>query len=90
MKLHPLPPGAKCAHCGNAGLAFVRQRGNFGDVYRCTAQTPCEGYTIHYRKEGKACGIAAEAEFNWARLNWIACPGQPEGGERWFRRLGRG
>jgi hypothetical protein len=66
------------AHCGKAGLAFVRQRGNVGDLYRCTAQIPCGSFTTHYRRYGKACGIAAEARFYRARLNWIACPDQPE------------
>jgi hypothetical protein len=61
MILHPLPPDARCPYCRKVGLAFVRQRASNGDVYRCTATTPCEGRALHHRRNRGACGVSAEA-----------------------------
>jgi excisionase family DNA binding protein len=45
-----------------------------GDLYRCTAPTPCPGYALHYRARSGPCGIAAETK---GRLvSWRECPGQ--------------
>src|ERR1017187_181036 len=75
MMLHPLPPDARCPRCRKGGLAFVRQRASRGDVYRCTAAIPCEGHTLHHRRDRGACGVSAEAA-NGHLLCWTECPGQ--------------
>src|ERR1035441_4290867 len=75
MKLHPLPPDAKCPYCRKAGLAFVRQRGLQGDLYCCTAATPCNGLSLHHRRNGGACGVSAGAS-SGDLLNWTECSGQ--------------
>src|ERR1022692_4446198 len=75
MMLHPLPPDARCPYCRKGGLAFVRQRGLQGDVYRCTAATPCEGRALHHRRNLGACGVSAEAGIG-PLLFWTECPGQ--------------
>ena len=62
MNLHPLPPDAKCPYCGQGGLAFVRQRGRHGDLYRCTAAIPCEGFSLHHGRSNDSCGVSAEAK----------------------------
>ena len=77
MKLHALPPDAKCPYCRKAGLAFVRQRGLQGDLYRCTAATPCHGLSLHHRRNGGACGVSAGA-WSGHLLNWTECPGQEQ------------
>jgi hypothetical protein len=80
MRLHPLPPEARCPYCRKGGLAFVRQRGRRGDLYRCTAATPCEGHALHHRRDRGACGVSAEAACG-DLLSWTECPGQGAGGE---------
>lgn len=75
MMLHPLPPDARCPCCRKAGLAFVRQRGRHGDLYRCAAATPCKGRTLHYRSNRGACGVSALAATGHL-LFWAECPGQ--------------
>src|ERR1017187_494020 len=75
MMLHPLPPDARCPRCRKGGLAFVRQRASRGDVYRCTAEIPCEGRALHHRGDRGACGVSAEAA-NGYLLCWTECPGQ--------------
>src|ERR1035438_3593561 len=75
MMLHPLPPDARCPYCRKGGLAFVRQRGLQGDVYRCTAATLCEGRALHHRRKLGACGVSAEAGIG-PLLFWTECPGQ--------------
>jgi len=75
MKLHPLPPDAKCPYCRKGGLAFVRQRGLQGDLYCCTATTPCKGLSLHYRRDRGPCGVSAEPT-SGHRLNWTECPGR--------------
>jgi len=75
MMLHPLPPDARCPYCRKGGLAFVRQRGLRGDVYRCTAATPCEGRALHHRRNLGACGVSAEAVIG-PLLFWTECPSQ--------------
>src|ERR1039457_2298774 len=75
MMLHPLPPDARCPCCRKGGLAFVRQRASRGDVYRCTAATPCERRSLHHRGDRGACGVSAEAASGHL-LCWTECPGQ--------------
>ena len=75
MMLHPLPPDVRCPYCCKGGLAFVRQRGYHGDLYRCTAATPCEGHALHHRRNRVACGVSAQAA-NGHLLFWTECPGQ--------------
>lgn len=75
MRLHPIEPEMRCPHCGAGALVFVRQRGLQGDLYRCTAPKPCLGLTLHYRRDRRACGIAAET-VNGTLIAWTACPGQ--------------
>src|ERR1017187_4295614 len=75
MILHPLPPDARCPYCRKGGLAFVRQRGHQGDLYRCTAATPCKGRALHHRRNLGACGVSAEAVIG-PLLFWTECPGQ--------------
>src|ERR1039458_7750278 len=75
MRLHPLPPDARCPYCRKGGLAFVRQRGFQGDLYRCTAATPCEGHALHHRRNHGACRVSAEAASGHL-LDWTECPGQ--------------
>src|ERR1019366_10609332 len=53
----------------------MRKRGYHGDLYRCTAATPCEGYALHNRRNRGACGVSAEAA-NGHLLFWTECPGQ--------------
>jgi excisionase family DNA binding protein len=72
MNLHPLPADAKCPYCGKGGLAFVRERRLQGDLYRCTAATPCQGLALHYRKDLGVCGVAAKA-ISGHLLHWTAC-----------------
>ena len=75
MRLHPLLPDARCPYCRKGGLAFVRQRGRQGDLYRCPAATPCEGHALHHRRNRGACGVSAQAA-NGHLLFWTECPGQ--------------
>ena len=75
MKLHPLPPDAKCPYCRKGGLAFVRQRKLQGDLYRCTAATPCKGLSVHHRRNRGECGVSAEPT-SGQRLHWTECPSQ--------------
>src|ERR1017187_3964422 len=75
MMLHPLPPDARCPCCRKGGLAFVRQRASRGDVYRCTAATPCERRALHHRGDRGACGVSAAAA-GGPLLCWPECPGQ--------------
>ena len=75
MRLHPLPPDARCPYCRKGGLVFVRQRGHQGDLYRCTAATPCAGRALHHRRNRGACGVSAEAASRHL-LFWSECPGQ--------------
>jgi len=74
VRLHPLDPSAKCGHCGSAGLAYVRTR-THGDLYQCQAPTPCKGFTIHFRKYGTVCGIAAERSQGYL-TGWVECSKQ--------------
>ena len=74
MKLHPLPPDAKCPYCCKGGLAFVRHKSQ-GDLYRCTAATPCKGHSLHHRGNGGACGVSAESAI-LGLLSWTECPGE--------------
>jgi excisionase family DNA binding protein len=72
MNLHPLPDDAKCPFCGKGGLVFVRKRRAQGDIYRCTAETPCKGLSFHYRSSGSGCGVSAETA-GGRFLTWIPC-----------------
>jgi hypothetical protein len=69
--LHPLDPSVKCQHCGNAVLAFVRTRAG-RDLYRCMAEVPCKGYTVHSVRYGRLCGVGAEAGTGLVRT-WVDC-----------------
>lgn len=75
MRLHPLPPETECPYCHTGGLAFVRERGMQGDLYRCTAATPCKGQSLHHRRNRGACGVSVEAT-SGNLLNWAECAGQ--------------
>lgn len=75
MRLHAIESELRCPYCRKGGLAFVRQRGAQGDLYRCTATTPCAGLTLHYRRNRGACGISAET-VNGTLVYWMECPGQ--------------
>ena len=77
MRLHTLEPDVRCPYCHRGGLAFVRPRRFQGDLYRCTAPIPCRGLSLHYRKNGRACGVAAEGT-NGLLVSWCECPGQEQ------------
>ena len=53
----------------------MRKRGYHGDLYRCTAATPCEGHALHHRRNRGACGVSAQAASGHL-LFWTECPGQ--------------
>jgi hypothetical protein len=69
VHLHPLAPSVKCQHCG-ADLSVRTRVGR--DLYRCTADTPCRGYMLHYRRDGKSCGIAPEHNYGVIGT-WVQC-----------------
>src|ERR1039458_9782441 len=73
MRLHPLPLAAKCPYCCKGGLEFVRHRFQ-GDLYRCTAATPCKGHSLHHRGYGGGCGGSAESTIG-GLMSWTECPG---------------
>jgi len=43
-----------------------------GDVYRCTAATPCEGRALHHRGDRGGCGVSAEVA-SGRLLLWTEC-----------------
>jgi hypothetical protein len=61
-------------------LEFSRTRGG-RDLYRCVGEAPCKGYMLHYRRDGKSCGVAAELNYG-AIGTWVECarrePGKRE------------
>jgi len=71
VHLHPLDPAVKCRHCGKGNLVFVRTRA-FRDLYRCVGEAPCKGYMLHYRRDGKSCGVSAELNYG-AIGTWVEC-----------------
>ena|ERR1039457_289882 len=74
MKLHPLPPDAKCPYCCKGGLEFVRDRFQ-GDLYRCTAATPCKGLSLHHRRDRGSCRVSAVTTIG-SLMSWTECPGK--------------
>jgi hypothetical protein len=78
VKLHPLNPSVKCYHCGKGDLVFVRTR-NGRDLYRCSAERPCKGLTIHSRRGG-VCGIGAEIGMGFT-AGWVQCAGREQAKE---------
>ena len=71
MRLYPLDHSVRCPHCGKGDLVFVRTRG-CRDLYRCVGEALCKGYMLHYRRDGKYCGVAAELSYG-AIANWVEC-----------------
>ena len=80
MHLHPLDPSVKCQHCGKGDLVVVgtwKSR----DLYRRVADTPCESYTVHSRRDGRVCAVGAEVGTGLVRT-WVECAGRkPAKGE---------
>jgi hypothetical protein len=76
MKHHPLGCAVTCRYCGKGRLEFVRSR-QAVDLYRCRAEQPCRGFTLHYRR-GQVCGTAAELHLGvW--VGWQPCQEKPAG-----------
>jgi hypothetical protein len=71
VHLHPLEPSVKCQHCGKGDLAFVRTR-NGRDLYRCMAEVPCKGYTVHALRDGRVCTVGAEVGTGMV-MTWVEC-----------------
>ena len=80
MRPHPLDRSVRCHHCGKGDLVFVRTR-NSRDLYRCVGEPPCYGYVLHYRRDGKSCGVAPELNYG-AIGTWVERAGrEPAKGE---------
>ena len=80
MHLHPLDPSVKCHNCGKGDLVFVRTRAG-RDLYRCMAEVPCKGYTVHALRNGWVCSADAEVGTGLVRT-WVECASrEPAKGE---------
>jgi ssDNA-binding Zn-finger/Zn-ribbon topoisomerase 1 len=74
VHLHPLDPSVKCQHCGKGDLEFSRTPSG-RDLYRCVGEARCRGYMLHYRRDGKSCGVAAELHYGVCGP-WVECAGR--------------
>ena len=60
-------------------LVFARTR-NSRDLYRCIADMPCKGCTVHSVRDGRVCGVGAEVGMGFV-MNWVECAGRELAGD---------
>jgi hypothetical protein len=65
---------------GNALLLVFARTRNSRDLYRCTADMPCKGYTVHSVRDGRVCGVGAEVGMGFV-MNWVECAGREPAGD---------